>query len=147
MWCDIDRMYDSGTFVLGQNLYLAEIKHNIIRYKEPCDICDSTGYVILKGIRFDCPKCHNRIGMKDIHKMRVADNTVEVKSIVKAFNKNCELETYFTDKGFAGLVIQKQEDGDSHYFSTEEEAQAYCDRWNLEHHVKRELEKYESMMI
>lgn len=147
MWYDIKRMYDAGTFALGQKLYSVETKMHTIRYKKPCDICDSTGYVICKGIEFKCPQCKNVINNKDIKEMRVSNSTIKVKSIIKAFNENCELEQYFSDKEFLGHVIQKQSDGSSNYFSTKEEAQAYCDKWNLEHHVESELKKYESMMI
>jgi predicted RNA-binding Zn-ribbon protein involved in translation (DUF1610 family) len=45
-------------FNVGQEVWYIDNKNLIIT---PCQICDHTGSVVIKGVSFVCPKCHGNL--------------------------------------------------------------------------------------
>lgn len=143
MWAsDIaDRGYEVGTFKIGQTVHHIKNTTHTFRFHKECIYCDSTGKVLIKGREFMCPNCNGSVDKKEVTE-RVIDDSDKVKSILGFKNRNKELEIYTNDSSGYGVIICKQDNGDNRWFSSKEEAQAECDKYNVTHGVYRQLEDY-----
>lgn len=141
-----DRGYETGTFKLGQTIYPIHNKVHRFHFHRKCEYCDSTGSILLKGKKFNCPECCGFSDCKEVVE-KVLDEPEKVKSIMSFKNRNKQLEIYTNDSSGNGLIIQKQDDGTNNYFASKEEAQEVCDKYNKENNVYLILDEYKRQEI
>lgn len=134
--------YAEGTFKLGQKLYHIEDVTHRFWFRKKCAYCDNTGKVLIKGKEFQCPNCGGRQELKEVVERIISPTTIKVESIRVFKNKDVTLESYTNDSSGLGIIIQKQKDGSSRYFGTQEEAQLSCDEYNRKHSVYVLLDEY-----
>lgn len=139
--------YDEGTFTLGQTVYHIEDVTHRFWLRKKCVYCDSTGVVLLKGKEFECPNCKNKAEYTEVVERRISPTVEKVRSIITLKTHRGTKEIYTNDCSGLGLLIQKTQNGDSRYFSNQEEAQQMCDKYNEQHNVYTLLDEYKRQEI
>jgi predicted RNA-binding Zn-ribbon protein involved in translation (DUF1610 family) len=98
-----------------------------------CDLCDSTGFVIVKGkdVEYICPQCFGDKQYKKLGKEMTICKTGKIGKIcVEQYDsqyKNTSGTKYMIDKtGVGSGTVWREEE----LFASEEEAQRACDEFN-----------------
>lgn len=144
---DEENGYPVGTFKLNQKIYSIVNKRHMYRFRNKCAYCDSTGFVFIKGKKFECPECHNASRIHEVYEKVIDDKEYKVKSITTFTNNKGSFEIYATDSSGCGLIIQKHYDGSNTYFTNKEEAQAACDAFNKSNAVDIQMDMYKRAEI
>lgn len=137
--------YEEGHFKLGQTVYFVGDKIHRFSLRKKCVYCNSSGYVLIKGIEFKCPNCNGAHESKEVIE-RVVDQALKIESVLTFKNKKKSFEIYSTGDNGLGIMIQRGRDGYNRYFGSKEEAQKECDKYNEKNGVYVLLNKYMAMI-
>jgi hypothetical protein len=108
----IEKVWDASTKSLEKKAYLALFRHaeNHGRFEEivdaltyePCELCDETGCVEIRGKKYPCPQCHGHIPVEDwAHEIELFNKAK--KGVIKAIK---QLLNEF-DEEYAAVKIEK----------------------------------------
>jgi len=131
-----------GKFRLDDKVYVIQYLKDL-KSVDPCEICEGTKEVVLKGFKYKCPSCFGK-GTKNIYKRAwtLVLNSVEDPKLHKIYSKNISLRLSEPDTPkvsytlevhtcIGGVVQDRLKNiSESSLFKTIEEAQAECDKRN-----------------
>ena len=122
-------------FKPGERVYAISIANDIRKVPVECDVCNSTGEVKIEGREEDycCPACHGEMEMTNRSCRYVVSfcgrvGAVFTEEYASKYKKSCKSEiTYMLDETgvVGGGAIWKEWE----LFPTEEDANAFCDKY------------------
>ena len=143
MWTDVrDHGFPIGTFKLNQKIYRVRDETHRFRFHKKCDVCGTTGKVMIYGRYFQCPQCHGASEIIEVIERKVEDLPYKIKSVNTFVNDKIGREMYTDDSTGMGVLIYHDVKNPLRWYATKEEAQAACDQYNQENHIAILLEEY-----
>ena len=120
-------------FELGQKVYAVTSKYDNKEQHVTCDVCNSTGWVEIKGLAYICPSCRGK--METVYsgfKYTIAYKEAEIGKIdMELYSKRYERQyksevRYMLRETGVGSGSLWQEE---RLFATKAEAQEFCDKY------------------